>query len=247
MDFFFSVQELLDVECILGIIVGRELIVGMLGQIVLVREKRTHSSKLQDALAAVQHGQLVPAHKLVTKFLVVGAVAGAVAASIRIVEAIDRLLAKCLGQFFQRGRFTAAQKDLRIHVANDGIRIVFVDGLELAAGLQNQTGRNLSASDGCYQLFELRDLADVGALIDEAPDMDRQLSSILVVGLIAEQIEKLGVYHADEEIECAVRIAHDKEQRRFPVTQFVQLQFIVHSGIPNLLNVEGRKPSAAGN
>lgn len=64
MDFFFSVQELLDVECILGIVVGRELVVGVLGQIVLVREERPHSSKLQDALAAVQHGQLVPAHKL---------------------------------------------------------------------------------------------------------------------------------------------------------------------------------------
>ena len=64
MDFFFSVQELLDVECVLGIVVGRELIVGMLGQIVLVREERPHSSKLQDAFAAVQHRQLVPAHKL---------------------------------------------------------------------------------------------------------------------------------------------------------------------------------------
>ena len=219
----------------------------MLGQIVLVREERPHSSKLQDAFAAVQHRQLVPAHKLMTKFLVVGAVAGAVAASIRIVEAINRLLAKCLGQFFQRGRFIAAQKDLRIHVANDGISIVFVDSLELAAGLQDQTGRNLTAADGRHQLFELRNLPDVGALVDEATHMDRQLAAILVICLIAEQVEKLGVNHGNQKVEGAVCIAHDKEQCRFPVAQLVQLQLIVHGGIPNLLNVEGRQTSTTGN
>ena len=213
MDFFFSVQELLDVECVLGIVVGRELIVGMLGQIVLVREERPHSSKLQDAFAAVQHRQLVPAHKLMTKFLVVGAVAGAVAASIRIVEAINRLLAKCLGQFFQRGRFIAAQKDLRIHVANDGISIVFVDSLELAAGLQDQTGRNLTAADGRHQLFELRNLPDVGALVDEATHMDRQLAAILVICLIAEQVEKLGVNHGNQKVEGECEIIWATRQK----------------------------------
>ena len=121
-----------------------------------------------------------------TKFLVVGAVAGAVAASIGIVEAIDRLLAKCFGQFFQRGRLTASQKDLRIHVADDGVGVVFVDGLELAAGLQDQTSRNFTAADGRHQLFNLRNLADVGALVDEAPDMDRQLAAILVICFVAE-------------------------------------------------------------
>ena len=57
----------------------------------------------------------------------------------------------------------------------------------------------------------------------------------------------MGVNHTDKEIERTVRIAHDKEQRRFPVAQLVQFQFIVHGGIPNFLNVEGRKPGTAGN
>ena len=45
----------------------------------------------------------------------------------------------------------------------------------------------------------------------------------------------------------AVCIAHDKEQCRFPIAQLVQLQLIVHGGIPNLLNVEGRQTSTTGN
>ena len=58
--------------------------------------------------------------------------------------------------------------------------------------------------------------------------MDGQLSAVHIVCFIAEQIEKLGVNHADEEVEGAVRIAHDEEQRRFLIAQRVQLQLIVH-------------------
>ena len=63
MDFFFSVQELLDIEGVLGVIVGGELVVGVLGQVVLVAQKRAHAPQLQDALAAIQNCQLIPAHK----------------------------------------------------------------------------------------------------------------------------------------------------------------------------------------
>ena len=77
--------------------------------------------------------------------------------------------------------------------------------------------------------------------------MDGQLAAVLVICLIAEQIEKLRVDHGDQEVKGAVRIAHDEKQRRFPVAQLVQFQFIVHGGIPNFLNVEGRKPGTAGN
>ena len=41
--------------------------------------------------------------------------------------------------------------------------------------------------------------------------MDRQLSAVHIICLVTEQIEKLGVDHADKEIERAVRIRHDKE------------------------------------
>lgn len=63
MDFFFSFQELLDIECVLGVIVGGVLVVRVLGQVVLVAQKRAHTPQLQDALAAIQHRQFIPAHK----------------------------------------------------------------------------------------------------------------------------------------------------------------------------------------
>ena len=77
--------------------------------------------------------------------------------------------------------------------------------------------------------------------------MDGQLAAVLVICLIAEQIEKLRVDHGDQEVEGTVGITHNQKQCRFPVAQLVQFQFIIHGGIPNFLNVEGRKPGTAGN
>ncbi len=166
---------------------------------------------------------------------------------IGIVVAVDGFLAECFGKIFQGSRLAAAEENLAVHVAHDGIRIILVDGFQLAAGLQDKARRDLTAADGGYQLFQLRNLTNVGTLVDQAADMDRQLSAVHIIGFVAQQVEKLGVDHGDKEVEGAVRIAHDKEQRRFPVTQLVQFQLIVHGGIPNFLNIKGREPGTAGN
>ena len=77
--------------------------------------------------------------------------------------------------------------------------------------------------------------------------MDGQLAAVHIICFIAQQIEKLGVDHADEEVEGGIRVRHDEEQRRFLITQRVQLQLIVHGEVPQFLDVEGRKPGTAGN
>ena len=77
--------------------------------------------------------------------------------------------------------------------------------------------------------------------------MDWQLTAVHIIGFVAQQVEKLGVDHGDQKVKGAVRIAHDKEQRRFPVTQLVQFQLIVHGGIPDFLNIKGCEPGTAGN
>ena len=61
VDFFFAVQIFFNIEGVFGVVVGSQLVVGVLGQVVLVAQKRAHTTQLQDALAAVQHRQLVPA------------------------------------------------------------------------------------------------------------------------------------------------------------------------------------------
>ena len=60
---------------------------------------------------------------------------------------------------------------------------------KLALCLQYQAGGNFTASDGGDQLFQLGDLADVGALVDKAAHLDRQPPAIHIVGLFTEQVE----------------------------------------------------------
>ena len=146
-----------------------------------------------------------------TEFLIVGAIAWAIAAGIGIVVAVDGFLAECFGKIFQGGRLTAAEKNLAVHIAHDGIRIIFVDGFQLAAGLQDQTCRDLTAADGSHQLFQLRDLTDVSTLINEAPHMDGQLTAVHIIGFVAQQVEKLGVDHGDQKVKGAVRVRHNEE------------------------------------
>ena len=77
--------------------------------------------------------------------------------------------------------------------------------------------------------------------------MDRQAASVEVVRLVAQQIEKLGVHERRHEIEGAVRVREDDEQRRFAVAQGVQLQLVLRHEVPQFLNVKGRQAGAAAN
>ena len=57
------------------------------------------------------------------------------------VVGVDGFFVQHRSQFLAGGRLFAAQKDRSIHVADDGIGIVLVNGLQLALRLQYQTGR----------------------------------------------------------------------------------------------------------
>ena len=52
-EFQSMIEKLLDIEHILLVVVAGQLVVGMLGQVVLVGEEGPDAAQLQDALAAV--------------------------------------------------------------------------------------------------------------------------------------------------------------------------------------------------
>ena len=163
------------------------------------------------------------------------------------VVGVDGLLAQHGCQLLEGGRLLAAQEDGSIHVADDGIGVVLVDGFELGLCLQHQTGGDLTASDGGNQLFQLGYLSDVGALINEAAHMDWQPPSVHIVGLFTQEVEQLGVAHGNEEVKAVIRIAHNEEQGSFPVSQSVQFQLIIGRDLPQLRNIKHSKARTAGN
>ena len=72
-------------------------------------------------------------------------------------------------------------------------------------------------------------------------------SVVNVICLVAEKVEELGIHDCHNEIEGVIGIGNDDEQCRLPVSDGVQFHFIVAHQLPQLCNVEGRKPCAAGN
>ena len=163
------------------------------------------------------------------------------------VVGVDGLLAQNGGQLLEGSRLLAAQEDGGIHVADDGIGVVLVDGFQLGLRLQYQTGGDLTAADGGDQFFQLGNLADVGTLVNEAAHMDRQPPAVHIVRLFTQEVEQLGVAHGDEEVKAIVRVAHNEEQGGFPVSQGIQLQLVVGRDLPQLRNVEHGKARTAGN
>ena len=91
--------------------------------------------------------------------------------------------------------------------------------------------RDIPGTDNADQMLPVGNFL-IGKLVKQAAHMDRQPSAVHVIGLFAQQIEKLGVHHADKEVEGAVGVRHDEEQRRFPVAQSVQFQLIVGGDLP---------------
>ena len=182
-------EVLLDIKGVPWVCVRQILIIGVTGDVVLIREEGAHAPKLQDALAAVQHRQLVYRGKVFAQLLIVQAVGYLPSTALAGVEGVDGLFPQRLIQLLQRTGLLAAQKDGAVAVADNGVGVVLVQRLQLALGLQDETGGNLAAADGSHELFQVRYLPDVGALIDEAAHMDGEPSAVHVVGLFAQQVK----------------------------------------------------------
>ena len=240
-------QETLYVQFVSLVKIGCVLVVGVLGDIEFIGQKRANPSELQDTLAAVHDSQLVLAHQLLAQFLIVEGMGNLPPTALPGVHDINRFFPQCCRQFLQGGRLFAAQEDGGIHIADDGIRIVLVDRLELGLGLQHKAGGNLTGADGGNQLFQLGNLPNVGALVNEAAHMDREPAAVHIICLFTQQVEQLGVAQGNEKIEGIIRVAHNEKQCRFQISQRVQLQLVIGGQVTQLLNVEGSQPCAAGN
>ena len=240
-------QECFNVKSVLVIRVGSVLEIGVLGDVVLIRKERTHTAQLEDTLAAIHNSKLILAHQLFPQFLIVERVGSFPATALSGVVGVDGFLAQHGSQLLEGGRLLTAQEDGSIHVANDGIRIVLIDRLELTLRLQHQTGGDLTASDGGHQLFQLRDLPDIGGFINETAHMDWEPAAIHIVGFFAEQVEKLGITHGDQEVKAVICITHNEEQSSFPVSQSIQLQLVISCDLTQLCNVEYGKARTTRN
>ena len=90
-------------------------------------------------------------------------------------------------------------------------------------------------------------MTDVRKLVQQTAHMNGKPSVVNVICFVAEKVEELGIHDCHDEIEGVIGIGNDDEQRRLPVSDGVQFHLIVAHQLPQLCNVEGRKPCTAGN
>ena len=77
--------------------------------------------------------------------------------------------------------------------------------------------------------------------------MVRKPAAVLIIRLITQKVEKLGVHDGDHKIEGIVRIADDDKHRRPALAQHIQFQFIVGHQVTQFLDVEGGQSGTTGN
>ena len=161
------------------------------------------------------------------------------------VECVDCFFPKQFLHFFQRRLFLAAQKEQRIAVADNCISTVLVNRFELRLRLKHNARRNFSASDGRNQALKVRDLPNVGELIQQAAHMDRQSAAIHIIRFFAKQVEHLRIRQTNQKIETGIRVGHDEEECSPLISQRIKVKFVISRNFPQFLNIEHRKPCAA--
>ena len=77
--------------------------------------------------------------------------------------------------------------------------------------------------------------------------MNGKPTVVNIICFVAEKVEELGIHDRYNEIESVIGIGNDDKQCRLPVSDGVQLHLIVAHQLPQLCDVEGRKPCTAGN
>lgn len=95
---------LFDVEGVLRVGVGEVFVVGVLRDVVLVAQEGAQAADLEDALAAIESGEVVHAHQLAPELLVVQRVRRFPASALAGVVGVYGLLAQRLAQFLERAR-----------------------------------------------------------------------------------------------------------------------------------------------
>lgn len=101
---------LFHVKGVALICVREVLVVGMLRYVVLVAQEGAQAADLEDALAAVEGGEVVHAHELAPELLVVQAVRRFTAPALAGVVGVYGLAAQRLAQLLERAWLRAAEE-----------------------------------------------------------------------------------------------------------------------------------------
>ena len=122
-----------------------------------------------------------------------------------------------------------------------------INGLALCHLLVKERQRYFTGTDHGHQLLQRGHLARVGRLVPQHPHMMGQAAPMNIVRPFTQKIEHLRKGQGHNEVISRSGVGNGEENRRFPIPDAVKLQFVIRHDLPELGDVKGGQPGAAGN
>ena len=188
-----AVNEPVEVKSVfLFIGLRRITVVRMPFQIILGREERGQAPKLQNTFVSRHGCKLGWGHQFPAQPLGVLAVAFRLATGAAVGLHTDCGFSQpVLGDFLDSAGFAATEEHHAVHVAEDCLGVLIVNGLALCQLLIQQAKTHLAGADNRDQLFELGHLSRVGCLVPQHPYMVRQAATVNIVRPFTQEVEHL--------------------------------------------------------
>ena len=121
-----------------------------------------------------------------------------------------------------------------------------INGLALCHLLVKERQRYFTGADNGHQLFQIGHLPCIGRLVPQHPHMMGQAAPVNIVRPLAQQIEHLRKGQSYKKVVGWRGIGNGEENRRFPIPDAVKGQLVIAHDLPELGDVKGGQPGAAG-
>ena len=188
-----AVNEPVEVKSVfLFIGLRRITVVRMPFQIILGREERGQAPKLQNTFISRHGCKFGWGHQFPAQPLGILTVAFRLTTGAAVSLHTDCGFSQpVLGYFLDGAGFAATEEHHAVHVAEDCLGVLIVNGLALCQLLIQQAKTHLAGADNRDQLFELGHLSRVGCLVPQHPYMVRQAATVNIVRPFTQEVEHL--------------------------------------------------------
>ena len=161
---------------------------------------------------------------------------------------MDGLVADHLGDLLVGGVRLAAQEERRVAAVDDRLGILVIARIELCHGLQDDRDRDVARAGDRDGLLDVRQLADVGELVEDEVHHPRQLAVVLDVRAAAQDVDRLPHHDRMQEREGLVGIGQDGEDDHLGVlvAEPVELHLIVPEKLAHIADLAACQAHVAG-
>ena len=125
-----------------------------------------------------------------------------------------------------RPLFVAAEIQQFVAIPQHALPLLFKQRLQLGYILQDDGHKHIAGTHGGQLDLKVVWQTDIGKLVHQEMDRDRQAAAMLMVGAVKQLLEKLLIQNRHQKVEAGVAVGDQRKQRHPFFTHVLQMQFI---------------------